>query len=108
MFIDTEKLIKDYHDIIKVKYPDLSLEELSIMCKAPFKFLKEMWKKPTLPSIRFMYFGTFVVHDGTRERTEAKLNGSKQYLRPEKIEKIEKIIELNQQQKNGEKQSNPS
>ena len=93
MFIDTETLISSYYEKIKDKYPDLTLQELTLICRTPFKYLKLQWKLTKLPTIRFMYFGTFVVHSSTKLKFQKVFKGHKHLLRPEKREKFEKILE---------------
>ena len=100
MYIDVEKLIKGYHETIKDKYPDLTLDELTVMCKAPFKFLKQSWKNLLLPTIRFMYFGTFVVYKGRNAFIDRSLDRglSMGTMTQERIEKL-KQIQINQNRK---------
>lgn len=65
MIVETDKLIKDYFNTIKEKYPDLTLEELTIIVKAPFSFMRKCMKQVNLPTIRFQYLGIFTVYNGS-------------------------------------------
>lgn len=86
MFVDTDKLIKGYFDLIKDQYPNLTLPELTLMCRSPFLYLRQQWKDIKLPTIRFMHFGTFVVKPGTLAGKKLKLEkveaagGSPKYI----------------------------
>jgi hypothetical protein len=59
--LEAEDWIKEYAKEVQQKYPDLSLEQISRICKHPFNFAREKMKTETLPEIRIKYLGTFKV-----------------------------------------------
>lgn len=62
--LETEELIGKFYLSIKDKYPDLTLQDITLVCQAPFIFLREQMAKVTLPQIRFKYWGVYKVKSG--------------------------------------------
>lgn len=56
---------------------DISLEELRNILNSSFSYIKEQMSQEHLPTIRWKYFGTFVVYDARaeyiRDRTAEQL-----------------------------------
>jgi hypothetical protein len=65
MVIDPIDLIKEYYEKeIEGKYPSLTLEKVSTICRAPFMFFRKMMESMDFPLIHVKYFGKFVVFPG--------------------------------------------
>lgn len=98
MLISTDKLIADYYQKIKDDYPDLTLSELVIICNAPFAFLRDMMKKVTLPTVRFKYFGSFIVYRKRIENAGKVAQRIMQWegMSEEKFKKIQNLVEENE------------
>lgn len=62
--LEPEELIGKFYLSIKDKYPDLTLQDITLVCQAPFIFLREQMAKVTLPQIRFKYWGVYKVKAG--------------------------------------------
>lgn len=62
--IDNDSLYKEYYDIIKVKYPQYTFEQVKEIITCPWKYLKEEMSGDDLTEIRFKYFGKFQVYLG--------------------------------------------
>lgn len=101
MIIDTERLILGYYDTIKTIYPDLSFEEVNLMCRSPFQYLKKMMQLPSLPQIRYKYFGVFLVKERRIANAEriAQHALQKGSITTAKYEKIQLIIQKNDESK---------
>lgn len=56
---DSPTLIKNFHEYIKDKYPDISLEEMKKICVAEFDMLREVMTEGNLEEVRLQYL--FVV-----------------------------------------------
>jgi hypothetical protein len=63
--IKHEEAIKQYWEEVKDKYPNISYAQFEIICKSPFKAVKEWIKGGGLPIIMLKYFGKFRVMRGT-------------------------------------------
>lgn len=90
--LEVEELIDRFYEVIKVKYPEISRNEVEIICRTPFVFLKKQMAKLTLPDIRFTYWGIFKVKKGRRDFIPEMM---KTNLRPGKREKMQQMIILN-------------
>ena len=62
MKIDAQTIISEYYEQVKDQYPDLTFTEFEKICQAPFVFLKKEMEEGNLPTVRFQYFGTFLVY----------------------------------------------
>lgn len=62
--LEPEELIDKFYQSIKDKYPQLDIKAITIICQAPFIFLREQMAKIILPQIRFKYWGVYKVKDG--------------------------------------------
>ena len=54
-------LVEEFYEEIKNTYPDISLNEVRIICNSPFKFIKEVINRGVLKNVRLQYFGVFEV-----------------------------------------------
>ncbi len=102
MLINTEKLLAGYLERVKTQYPDMTIEELSTICRTPFVFLKLQMKKITLPIVRFKYFGSFLVY---KQRISNASRIAQHALENDKItqtkfNKIQLLIENNNEGQN--------
>lgn len=52
--------VEEYWEEVKDQY-DVSFEEFKIICRSPFKFVKEVMSSGILKNIRLKYFGVFEV-----------------------------------------------
>lgn len=100
MFIDTNKLLAGYFEIVKKEYPEITMEQLSVICRSPFVFLKEQMKKVSLPIIRFQFFGAFVVYNKTKTRMEGVTQQlyDEGRISKEKYDKIQQLVQYNESQ----------
>jgi len=57
--IDTDKLIKEYWEQVKEKYPNFTFEQFEKVCKAPFYFFKNCMESEGTPVIHIKYLGKF-------------------------------------------------
>ena len=93
--LEPDEIIGKFYLRIKDKYPDLSLEDITQICQAPFLFLREKMAMISLPMIRFKYWGVFKVKEGRLKAIPAILADAKtKYTSPATIERMEKIVEL--------------
>jgi hypothetical protein len=97
--LETEELINKFYLHIREKYPDITSQEINIICRAPFTFLRRQIGKMTLPIIRFKYFGVFQVKKGrlaAYDRNASKVQESvKTPHEQRKVDKMNAIINLN-------------
>lgn len=93
MLIDSEKLIEKYYESVKDQYPDVPLKEFNIICRNPFAFLKKMMRQENMPQIRFQYFGVFLVYRKRVETSRHEEYMAKGVMRPEKYERIKRVVE---------------
>lgn len=61
MKLEHQDLIKEFYDSIHSHFPGLTQQELNHICCAPFKHLKKMMEGDKVDTMRFKYFGSFVV-----------------------------------------------
>ncbi len=95
MLISSEALIKEFHSTIKQEFPDITIEELTLICYSPWKFLKEEMGSGKMTKVRLKYLGTFQVYP---KRVAYILSQLDERLRNGKITKkyydtIKKILE---------------
>jgi hypothetical protein len=60
--IDTDKLIKEYWEQVKEKYPNFTFEKFEKVCKAPFWFFKSQIESKDTPIIHIKYLGKFRIY----------------------------------------------
>lgn len=89
-----EELISKFHEIIKSQYPDLTLEELNVICRSPFIFLRDQMKKLTLPSIRFKYWGIFKVKKGLLDKLPERIDKNKENIKPKNLGRMNEIMNI--------------
>lgn len=53
--ISSVDLITNFQEEFKDKYPDVSLEEMKLICTAPFEMMKEVMESGSLEDIRLQY-----------------------------------------------------
>jgi len=59
--LENNELITEYHDDLD---EDISFEETKTAITSAFNFIKDNMASEDLPTIRWKYFGTFVVYNG--------------------------------------------
>lgn len=64
MTIQVDKLIKEFYTSIKEKYPDLTLDEVEVMCKQFFYYIRSCMQDDSMPLIHIKYLGKFIVYPG--------------------------------------------
>lgn len=52
-------IVKFYDEVIKSRFPDLSLQQVSEICRAPFILIKKTIQSGKFTEIRVKYLGTF-------------------------------------------------
>jgi len=57
--IDNERLIKEYFEEVKEKYPDLDFKRFREICKFPFEYIKQCIRGNKFPKILVKYIGKF-------------------------------------------------
>jgi hypothetical protein len=57
--------IKEYWDIVKDNYPNITFEQFETVCKSPPKAIKQWIKNGDLPIIHVKYLGKIMVYKGT-------------------------------------------
>lgn len=82
MKLENEQLIKEFHNKMSEKYPNIILEQAKDIAFTPWKFLKQEIENGELPEVRFKYFGTFQVYHG---RAVNMLENLKERFRYNKI-----------------------
>lgn len=93
--LDTESLIIKFHEFIKIQYPDLTLQEVNLICRAPFIFLRKQMARVELPQIRFKYFGIFSVKKKRKAiMPEATKRAGQYATTPTQIRKVNKMKEI--------------
>lgn len=83
-----DRAIKEYYETIKDQYPDLSFDQISEICKAPFIFFKKCIQSGELPRIYIKYIGKLIVRR-TRILKQKKIEESKHargWIDPERYE----------------------
>lgn len=64
MIYSVENSIKEYHNQVKDKYPDISFEQFEKICKAPFYYIKKKMEDMSFPLIHIKFLGKFLVYHG--------------------------------------------
>jgi hypothetical protein len=59
-----DSAVKEYWETVKDKYPELTFEEVELICKSPFKAIREWIRDMSLPLISVKYLGKFRVFPG--------------------------------------------
>lgn len=65
MKIDTQDLMLEFYEENKHKYPNMTFEEMRLICYTQFSYVKEEMENGELGNIRLKYLGIFVVFEGT-------------------------------------------
>ncbi len=94
--LGTPDLLQRFYDeVVKHKFPHVSLEQSNNICRTIFNFIKKKMEEPELPSIRLKYFGLFSVHKKKREHIEEHLETAvaNKRITERKIAKVERIVE---------------
>lgn len=65
MKIDTQDLMKEFYELNKDKYPDMTFEQMRDICYTQFAYVKQEMESGELNTIRLKYLGIFVVFEGT-------------------------------------------
>jgi hypothetical protein len=66
--IESRDLIEDYFKEVKDRYPGISFEKFTTICKAPFMFFRKAMEAPDFPLVHVKYFGKFVVYPGNAKK----------------------------------------
>lgn len=56
------ELIQEFFNRTREKYPEITIEQMNEICSAPFKMAKKEIESGELKTIRFQFFGTFLVY----------------------------------------------
>jgi len=64
MKIESSDLVKEYYKAVREKYPDLTLQQLEEVVRAPWQYLREEMESGRLENVRFKYLGIFRVYKG--------------------------------------------
>lgn len=62
MILNNDVLLKEFHSEIQQEFPNITLEELTLICYSPWKFLKEEIGSGRMTKVRMKYLGTFQVY----------------------------------------------
>lgn len=90
--IQPDELIGRFFETIKDKYPNITLEEVNIICRTPFIFLRDQMKKSTLPSIRFRYWGIFKVKKGFLKSLPERISKNEANIKPKNLKRMNEIM----------------
>ncbi len=63
--IDTDKLIKEYWEEVKDKYPNFTFEQFEEVCKAPFWYFRRQMESEDTPIMFIKYFGKLRIYSST-------------------------------------------
>lgn len=81
--MEAKELIARYFETIKDKYPDIPFEEVDLMCRSVFSFVKKMMARTDiLHIIRLQYLGVFTINFGS---AVAQYKGLDKALEEERI-----------------------
>lgn len=86
MIITADKLVSDYYNQVKDKYPEISFERFEKICKLPFYYIRKKIGNMSFPLIHIKYLGKFLVYPG---KVEAYLRGFKTKLDKKEMTKEE-------------------
>jgi hypothetical protein len=95
MKFDNNSLMEEFHNtFIKERYPDITMEESKEICKGPWKYFLFNMESGNFLSIRFKYFGTFVVWPKRALMMLEKLRYrfKKQRIYPDKYERKKEAV----------------
>lgn len=62
--LEHNKLIGEYWEEVKSKYPQLDFDKFYLICRAPFNYIREQIRDKSLPIIMIKYLGKFRVYPG--------------------------------------------
>jgi hypothetical protein len=82
----SEELVKEFYELNRNKYPEITLEKAKEVCYGPFIFLKEEMERGELCEVRFKYLGSFKVYKG---RAEALLKSIEERVALKKISRAD-------------------
>lgn len=66
--LDQDRTIKEYWNEVSHKYPDIDFDRFTIICKAPFEFIKKCIREDSFPIIMIKYLGKMRVFPTTVRR----------------------------------------
>ena len=72
--LSNQELTKEFHNMIKDVYPDLSLQDIRDIVYNPWRDARKAMESGDLPEIQFKYFGKFSVR---MRKAEINLKGLK-------------------------------
>lgn len=95
MKLSNDDILKEFYEELKEDYPDLTIEELKVICHNPWRFLKKEMESGELPEVRFKYFGTFQVYTGRAKMVlkNMKARFQKQQIDPKQYFKHKEMLE---------------
>ena len=71
--LNNEKILKEFYEEIKNKH-NISIEELKKICDTPWKYLKNKIESGDLTSVRFKFFGVFLIKEKRLQMLLANLD----------------------------------
>lgn len=88
--IDTDKLIREYWDLVKEKYPNFTFEKFEKVCKAPFYFFKSQIESKDTPVVHIKYLGKFRIYPKNVRwlMTKIKYKRDKGFIDEERFQKV--------------------
>lgn len=64
MILQADKVIEQYFEKVKDKYPDIDYSRFEKICKMPFYFMRKQMENLNFPMIHIKYLGKFLVYAG--------------------------------------------
>ena len=61
MELSIDDIVKEYYPLIKDKYPSITKDECTTICKSIFYFIKKHMKSTDFPTIQIKHLGKFAV-----------------------------------------------
>lgn len=77
--IEHDKLIKEYYESVKDKYPHVDIDKFTAICKAPFHYIAKQMARMDMPIIHIKYFGKFIVFSSYIKKLLRKLEDRKKF-----------------------------
>lgn len=95
MYIKVDRLIREFHSSISEEYPNLSVEDVSNICKAPFMYLRDIVERGVMAVVHFKFLGKFLIYPGRVKGLIKSLNIQKEWgvIDEEKYNKRMKQLE---------------
>lgn len=106
MKLENQELLKEFYEMNKNKYPEMTFEQVRDCCQTQYVYLRKNIESGELPVIRLKFFGTFLVYP---KRARGILNRMNEQFKELKIDTkfyfekkamIEKFLNNEEQDKN--------